>query len=197
MLAFLSRMLHKLGVHAARARATPNAIDPHRDESAFVSLCAAQATRASSLARYPPSPLPLQISYWVLWLAGLASAYESPKPLSALGVDENGVFRPTEKRALVVGCDDYVDAPRLTGAVRDARAIAGALSNLNFAVTCLESPSVAELSVALASLGTSRQDGGLAVFFFAGHGQEVVLQVSCLVPSPSPRAFMSSCCVVL
>ncbi len=102
------------------------------------------------------------------------AGFELLKPLSELGV-KDGVFRPTEKKALVVGCDEYEDAPHLmgAGAVADAQAMASALSDLKFDVTCLESPSVLELSVALATLGASRREGGLGVFFFAGHGQEV------------------------
>jgi len=75
--------------------------------------------------------------------------------------------------ALVIGIDAYSDGwPRLSNAIRDARAVAGALRGKGFEVTILENPGKAEISRTLEQFFIVKGDDPNARLFlwFAGHG---------------------------
>src|SRR5271169_5752900 len=98
----------------------------------------------------------------------LAPAAQAPSP----GAARSGPVM--ERRlALVIGNGAYRDAP-LLNPVNDARDIAQALADSGFEVTRLENASLREMRVALRDFGDRlRQQGGVGLFYFAGHGVQV------------------------
>ena len=80
---------------------------------------------------------------------------------------------PAEPRiALVIGNSRYKQAP-LTNPVNDARAIAKALAQSGFAVTEKEDLSQKDMHIALRDFGDALKQGGVGLFYFAGHGVQV------------------------
>ena len=79
----------------------------------------------------------------------------------------------SEKRvALVIGNGVYPTAP-LRNPVNDARAMGSSLRELGFDVVILENLSQRDMRRAIKSFGDRLRDGGVGLFFFAGHGMQV------------------------
>jgi hypothetical protein len=76
------------------------------------------------------------------------------------------------RTALIIGNSAYRQSP-LVNPVNDAQAMAAALGSLGFAVTRLENASKSQMNDALRSFGDSIQNGGIGLFYFAGHGMQV------------------------
>lgn len=74
--------------------------------------------------------------------------------------------------ALVIGNSDYPNAP-LANPVNDARAIAARLAELRFRVTRLENASQAQMYDAIRAFGDQLRDGGVGLFYYAGHALQV------------------------
>ena len=74
--------------------------------------------------------------------------------------------------ALVIGNSAYRSAP-LRNPVNDARAMATALRNLNFAVTPLLDASRKQMYDAVEAFKARLRQGGVGVFYFAGHGVQL------------------------
>jgi uncharacterized caspase-like protein len=74
--------------------------------------------------------------------------------------------------ALVIGNSAYKSAP-LRNPVRDARAMAKALSETGFAVTMIEDASQAGMRRAIRAFGDELARGGVGLFFYAGHGMQI------------------------
>lgn len=72
--------------------------------------------------------------------------------------------------ALVIGNSDYVNAPRLTNPVYDARLIDETLRGIGFEVILGENLTRQEMLEALQSFGNQLGDGGVGLFYYAGHG---------------------------
>ena len=80
----------------------------------------------------------------------------------------------SEKRvALVIGIGAYQNAPALTNPISDARAIGGALRNLNFQVTEVFNADFRQLIKGLREFGIKAQQADVAVVYYAGHGVQV------------------------
>lgn len=79
----------------------------------------------------------------------------------------------SERRvALVIGNASY-PSNALANPVNDARDIAGALTDLGFKVTLAENLGYKEMKRAIQEFGDQIRDGGVALFYFAGHGIQV------------------------
>ena len=79
----------------------------------------------------------------------------------------------TEQRiALVIGNSQYKDSP-LTNPVNDARAIAKSLAQSGFKVIKKENVGQKEMQVALREFGDGLKNGGVGLFYYAGHGMQV------------------------
>jgi TPR repeat protein/uncharacterized caspase-like protein len=79
----------------------------------------------------------------------------------------------TEARvALVIGNGAYKDAP-LKNPVNDARAIGEALQQCGFQVTELENANREQMVQALRDFGGRIMNGGVGLFYYAGHGMQV------------------------
>ena len=74
--------------------------------------------------------------------------------------------------ALVIGNSAYRDA-RLANPVNDARAMAEALRKCGFSVTKLEDANRLQMREAIRNFGTRIAEGGVGLFYFAGHGMQV------------------------
>ena len=82
------------------------------------------------------------------------------------------VPRPTDESqllALVIGNAEYA-TKSLQNPVNDSRAIGEALASLGFDVTALEDANRSEMLSAISSFGSRLGNGGVAVFYYAGHG---------------------------
>lgn len=76
------------------------------------------------------------------------------------------------RMALVIGNAGYKDAP-LKNPVNDARAVAEALKKSGFNVTRLEDATRAQMREAIRAFGARIAEGGVGLFYFAGHGMQV------------------------
>jgi hypothetical protein len=80
---------------------------------------------------------------------------------------------PAEPRvALVIGNGGYRQSP-LANPVNDARAVAKALAESGFAVTRKEDLGLKDMYIALRDFGDALKQGGVGLFYFAGHGVQV------------------------
>ena len=88
--------------------------------------------------------------------------------------DDRGIQRVKEERrtALVIGNGDYDSAP-LRNPVNDARDMAAALEKLGFRVTLEQNASRRRMKTAINQLGKQLKDGGVGLFYYAGHGIQV------------------------
>ncbi len=80
--------------------------------------------------------------------------------------------KPERRTALVVGNGGYANAP-LRNAVNDARAVGQALEATGFAVDLLLDADRRQLRQAIRAFGQQLRDGGVGLFYYAGHGIQV------------------------
>jgi uncharacterized caspase-like protein len=129
----------------------------------------------------PPAPKPLPRRPSVLaaaalfpLLAALAGSAVAQEPRAAAGQDRAIIKPKTERRvALVIGNSAYRNYPRLPNPVNDARAVAAALERTGFKVSLQEDVSRVGMIKAVRSFGDSLGKGGVALFYYAGHGVQV------------------------
>ena len=103
---------------------------------------------------------------------------------SALGLmaqDQGRTLRPQQaaaspaqeaRVALVIGNGAYQAAP-LKNPVNDARAVSEALKKSGFTVTRLEDATRPQMREAIRAFGARIAEGGVGLFYFAGHGMQV------------------------
>ena len=108
------------------------------------------------------------VSRQLLGVAGcillMLMALPIPKANAALDADV--------RTALVVGNAGYSFGP-LANPINDARALAGSLRELGFEVTVLEDANLAELQGALDDLAQTFKEGGIGLFYYAGHAVQM------------------------
>ncbi len=105
---------------------------------------------------------------FILFFWGIVSLAQ---PLTAPAQE---AYPGTEQRvALVIGNSDYDMGP-LRNPVNDARAMAEVLEELDFTVLKYENlPGKAEMKKAVRDFGYRIQNGGVGLFYYAGHGVQV------------------------
>jgi len=74
--------------------------------------------------------------------------------------------------ALVVGNANYPYQP-LRNPVNDARAMSATLQSVGFEVTLVENATRANMQQAILDFGETLKDGGVGLFYYAGHGLQV------------------------
>lgn len=92
-------------------------------------------------------------------------------PSQARGVADVPLHQPTGKQALVFGIAAYSSSP-LDNTLNDARDVHGALERMGFDATLVLDCSIEELYAAIDAFTNSLCPGGIALFYFAGHGVE-------------------------
>jgi hypothetical protein len=93
-------------------------------------------------------------------------------PISAIAQDNRGIIVTTERTALVIGNNAYQTAP-LKNPVNDADDMSRALSALGFRVTLLKNVDRRSMEDSIRSFGHQLKNGGVGLFYFAGHGMQV------------------------
>jgi uncharacterized caspase-like protein len=76
------------------------------------------------------------------------------------------------RTALVIGNSAYRKSP-LVNPVNDAQAMAATLGSLGFTVTKIENASKSQMADAIRKFGDGIKQGGVGLFYFAGHGVQV------------------------
>ncbi|ELS01509.1 hypothetical protein Xen7305DRAFT_00012130 [Xenococcus sp. PCC 7305] len=89
---------------------------------------------------------------------------------SFLSFDKNIV---TDRIALVVGNQDYINTPPLMNSINDAEAICKALKKLGFKIIKRINPSTEELKKAIDDFQTILSIGGVGLFYYAGHASQI------------------------
>ena len=80
---------------------------------------------------------------------------------------------PTKRVALVIGNTEYATQPLRTS-LQDARTMAGLLASMDFEIITLENADSLQIRRALGNLNSRLGKDGVGVFYFAGHGMQLV-----------------------
>jgi formylglycine-generating enzyme required for sulfatase activity/uncharacterized caspase-like protein len=80
---------------------------------------------------------------------------------------------PTRRVALVIGNAEYATQPLRTP-VQDARTMAGLLASMGFEIITLENAGGPQIRQALDDLNSRLGKDGIGLFYFAGHGMQLV-----------------------
>lgn len=94
------------------------------------------------------------------------------RPLEA--GDTAGVGAIRKAHALVLGNAQYPGSARLTNTINDATAIADKLRSMGFVVTLVTEANRQRLVHALAQFRRTAADADLSLFFYAGHGVQIL-----------------------
>ena len=89
---------------------------------------------------------------------------------SFLSFDKNIV---TDRIALVVGNQNYINTPPLINSKNDAEAICKALKKVGFKIIKRINPSTDELKKAINDFQTILSTGGVGIFYYAGHASQI------------------------
>ena len=139
---------------------------------------AAQAARAAAAKRAVPLSAPLFVAPRAPGAAPAPAGVAAPVVVAAPAADgalpssiAAKLAQPgSEQRlALVIGNSDYRSSP-LTNPVNDARAMAIQLTALGFTVIKKENASLADMMNAVRDFGGQLTNGGVGLFYYAGHG---------------------------
>lgn len=144
-----------------------------RLENLAARLGQAQATSTKPTSLEPsPEPQPVAAPEPPPQPQTVAESKPTPQPQAAQPqeVKPPSPAPVTEVRtALVIGNAAYKHNP-LRNAVNDARAMAQALGSVGFEVTLLENLDQKRMKKAVLSFGRRIAEGGVGLFYFAGHG---------------------------
>lgn len=81
--------------------------------------------------------------------------------------------RAERRVALVIGNDDYSKVPKLEKAVSDGKTFAAEMKRAGFEVTLLSNANRRTMNDAINAFKDKIANGGVGVFYFAGHGVQV------------------------
>src|SRR5262245_50086589 len=80
--------------------------------------------------------------------------------------------KAVQRTALVIGNSNYEQGP-LRNPANDARAMGNSLKDLGFDVTLHFNLNLRQMDEAVRGFGQKIKDGGIGLFYFAGHGVQV------------------------
>ncbi len=111
---------------------------------------------------------------WAVFIAlGLfAVTVQAADPKRNLAVSKTAAPATEQRVALVIGNGAYKSAP-LRNPVNDARAITAKLKTLGFEVIARENLTQKQVGAVLREFRSKLKPGGVALFFYAGHGVQV------------------------
>jgi uncharacterized protein YgiM (DUF1202 family) len=104
--------------------------------------------------------------------AGARGASAAGRALSVVGSKASPAAGSSPRQALIIGNATYRVSP-LQNPVNDATAMAETLRQAGFEVTLLKDATLREMVDAARAFGQSLQRGGVALFYYAGHGLQV------------------------
>jgi hypothetical protein len=99
------------------------------------------------------------------------AAAQTKKPLPSQ-TTQLPIFHQT-RLALVIGNGKYVDLPKLTNPINDARAVADTLRDLGFDVTLVTDVSEQSIRRAVRKFADQSGQADLALVYYAGHGAQI------------------------
>ena len=111
--------------------------------------------------------IPLALAFAILLLAFPAFANER-------GVKRVETYATADRHALVIGNSAYTQTSPLRNPVNDAKSMTSSLQALGFRVTTLMDSDQRAMDQAIRKFGkTLRNQGGVGLFYYAGHGMQV------------------------
>jgi len=109
----------------------------------------------------------------VIFLILAASlAYAADRSVVVKEKTAAGAIEKERKTALVIGNSTYISSP-LKNPANDAKAMAKALRELGFTVDERTNLNQNEMKLSIESFGKAIKQGGVGLFFYAGHGMQV------------------------
>ena len=122
-------------------------------------------------------------------------------PLSATerGVKRVGTSGTEDRHALVIGNSAYTQTSPLRNPVNDAKSMTSSLQALGFTVTTLTDSNQRAMDQAIRKFGkTLRNQGGVGLFYYAGHGMQVdgenfLLSVDFVIRRPQCSQILLPC----
>lgn len=81
--------------------------------------------------------------------------------------------KPETRKALIIGCSNYVHANLLVNPLNDANGMETVLNKLGFKVFKSIDPTQKELKTTIDAFGDYLKDADIGLFYFAGHGVQV------------------------
>jgi len=94
--------------------------------------------------------------------------------LRVVNAPKENLLSDPKRKAVVVGMSDYINAPKLENTLNDVDSMSVALTHLGFEVTLLKNNDLKTLKSNLDNWFGSIENNDMAIFYFAGHGAEVV-----------------------
>lgn len=107
---------------------------------------------------------------FLLFFAGFAGAAE--RGVAVKGTATATAVENERKTALVIGNSTYISSP-LKNPASDAKTVAKALRDLGFTVDERTNLNQNDMKLAIESFGKAIKQGGVGLFFYAGHGMQV------------------------
>ncbi len=122
-------------------------------------------------------------------------------PLSAAerGVKRVETYATADRHALVIGNSAYTQTSPLRNPVNDAKSMTNSLQALGFRVTTLMDSDQRAMDQAIRKFGkTLRNQGGVGLFYYAGHGMQVdgenfLLSVDFVIRRPQCSQILLPC----
>lgn len=153
------------------------AAQKRKDEAEAKELAAQRADKGLSPVRSAaPAALPAGPMEPGTAMTAIASAIAAPSAVaSPAGAAQQQAMIPMSREqrlALVIGNSNYKSSP-LINPTNDARAIANRLTQLGFTVIKRENASLEEMMSAAREFGELLRNGGVGLFYYAGHGLQV------------------------
>lgn len=109
-------------------------------------------------------------------LAGTLSVAVAGQPtltLSQIPPQPSSSTNSLRRTALIIGNSNYQQVGKLLNPVNDAQDIANTLQGLGFEVLLLRNASLREIDDAMSRFSQKLKQGGVGVFYYAGHGLQV------------------------
>lgn len=98
----------------------------------------------------------------------------SAKTISIISTEtEESLIKLDNRKALVIGCSEYLYNNKLNNPLNDANSMDNMLVSLGFDVMKKIDPTQKELKIVIDKFGESLSDGDVGLFYFAGHGVQV------------------------
>ncbi len=98
----------------------------------------------------------------------------SPKYTSIISAEhEESLTKLKNRKALVIGCGEYLHSNPLNNPLNDANSMDNTLVSLGFEVMKKINPTQKELKIVIDEFGANLSDGDVGLFYFAGHGVQV------------------------